>query len=449
MEKARELASFAAGLTYEAIPEKVIKKTKDIILDQIGCQIGGSTMLWSRKILEYVVENKGRKVESTIVNFDKRVPALDAAFANANFGHAFLGDDTDSVCHAHLGSIIIPAMIAVGERKRISGRELIKAIVAGYEISSRIGAAVDLENRGFHPGPMVGPFGVAVGTGMIEGFDEEQLTDSLAIAGSQVSGLMEYSKTGGTINRLHSGIAAYSGIRSALLVNKGFTGPATVLEGEKGFLNAYSGKCNTDELTHGLGKDFRVLIIGLKSNCCCGTLEAGLAAISKIINEHPISPDQIKDIEVYCTPLTYKMTGGITKPKDITSAQFAGRFGIALRIVKGNNSFKEYTENNLNDQEVLDLEKTINFVLDEKLALIPHSETPMRVIIHLTNGSKLESTVLAGKGSILNPMTRNEIEQKFRNFASMLFPNKRIDNIIGIVRQLESINNVTELTQFL
>ena len=219
MNETQQLASFVSKLAYEDIPVEVIRKAKELILDQMGCQLAGSTMLWGKAIYEYVKDNGRRKSESTIINYGLRAMAADTAFANANFGHALMADDTDSVCNAHLGAIIIPATLAVAEHEKSSGRELIKAVVAGYEVSSRIGAAAPLaESRGFHPGPIFGPFGVAAGVGTLLEFNEAQMLNALAIAGSQCSGLMEYSSSGGTVNRLHAGIAAYSGIRGANLL---------------------------------------------------------------------------------------------------------------------------------------------------------------------------------------------------------------------------------------
>ncbi len=243
MEESRSLARFAAKLAYQDLPENVVQKTKELILDQLGCQLAGSTLPWTRPAYEYVVDGKGERQESTVINYGLRTSAQDAAFVNASFGHGTMGDDTDSVCHAHFGSIIIPAALALGEREGIPGKEFIKAVIVGYEVASRIGAAAPLaEGRGFHPGPIFGPFGVAACSGVILKFDENQILDALGIAGSHASGLMEYAKSGGTVNRLHSSIAAYGGMRAAFLTQKGVKGPSTILEGERGFLRAYSGE---------------------------------------------------------------------------------------------------------------------------------------------------------------------------------------------------------------
>ncbi len=332
MEESRALARFAGKLVYEDLPGRVIEKAKELILDQLGCQLAGSTLPWTRPAYEYVADGRGAKQESTIVNFGLRTSAQDAAFVNASFGHGTMGDDTDSVCHAHFGSIIIPACLAMGEREDTSGKEFIKAVVVGYEVASRIGAAAPLaEGRGFHPGPVFGPFGVAASAGVILRMNEGRILDAVGIAASQSAGLMEYSRSGGTVNRLHSSFAAYGGMRAAFLAQRGVRGPSTILEGERGFLRAYSGESMPDEITQGLGERYRVSVIELKAYCCCGTSTTTLDAVSMLKKEHAFSPDDVEEIIVYASPLTFRMTGSVVEPEDVTGAQFSGSFGVALR----------------------------------------------------------------------------------------------------------------------
>jgi 2-methylcitrate dehydratase PrpD len=449
MEETRELAQFVCKLTYEDLPGAVIEKTKELILDQLGCQLAGSTLPWTKPAYDYVVDYGGRG-GSTVVGFGFRTSAQDAAFVNAGFGHGFMGDDTDSVCHAHLGSIIISAAMALGEREMINGDEFIKAVVVGYDVASRIGAAAPFaEGRGFHPGPIFGPFGAAACTGVILGFDENQIIDALGIAGSHSSGLMEYSKSGGTVNRVHSSIAAYNGMRATLLAQGGVRGPATILEGEKGFLRAFSGEYSPDRITRGLGREFRVLLIELKAHCCCGTSGTTLDAISKIKEGHTIPAGEIKEIIVNASPLTFRMTGSIREPKDITSAQFSGCFGVALSLVKGGNSFREYSEEHLKDPGVRDLARKTRFILDEGLSKLPNSDIPAKVMIKLKNGDIYEQTVYAAKGSVLNPMTKEEVYQKFRGFASAVLPENKVEAVIGVVEELERVEDIRKLTQLL
>ncbi len=450
MKETKTLSEFIRKLKYEDLPEEVIKKTKQLILDQLGCQVAGSTLPWSKRAYEFAVDYRNAREESTITIYGLRTSAQDAAFVNATFGHAFLGDDADSVCHAHFGSIIVPAALAMGEREMIGGKEFIRAVVVGYEVASRLGAAAPLAmSRGFHPGPIFGTFGVAAAVATILGLDEKQGLDALGIAASHSSGLMEYSLSGGTVNRLHSGIAAHGGIRAALLAQRGFKGPTTILEGERGFLHAFSGECHPEEITRALGSTFRVLLIELKAHCCCGSSSAILDAVSEIKSEHPIHPEEIEEIIVNVSQETFGLTGSIVEPSDMTSAQFSGRFGVALRLIKGGNTFKEYSEVNLKDENVLALARKTTMLLDEKMETLPNSKTPARLVIRLKKGDVYEKTVVAARGSILNPMTEKEVHQKFRDFSSVVLPVSRAEAIIDTVSRLDSVDNIGQLTQLL
>jgi 2-methylcitrate dehydratase PrpD len=450
MGETKELARFVSQLTYGNLPPDVREKTKELILDQLGCQLAGCTLPWSKQAYEFVADYKGLREEGTVVKYGLRTSVQDASFVNACFGHGFMGDDTDPVCHAHLGSIIVPAALAMGERERITGKEFINAVVAGYEVASRIGAAAPFaETRGFHPGPIFGPFGAAACVGTILGFDENRMLDTLGIAGSHSSGLMEYSKSGGTVNRLHAGMAAQGGVRAALLAQRGFSGPATILEGERGFLGAFSGECVLEEITRGLGRKFRVLLIELKAYSCCGTSGTTIDAVSAIRNKQRIDPKEIEEIIVHASPATFRLTGSIAEPRDITSAQFSGAFGIALSLVKGGNTFREYCEENLRDPEALNLTKKTRFVLDETLEKVPKSDNPAKVLIRMRDGSSYEKTVYAAKGSILNPMKRGEVDQKFREHASAVFPSRKVESIIETVSRLDSIENICALMELL
>jgi len=448
VEESKNLAAFVSRLSLESLPQRVIEKAKDLILDQMGCQVAGSTAPWSEALYEYITGGRGEGNQSTVVRYGTKTWAQDAAFANGSFGSAFMGDDTDSVCHAHLGAIIIPSALSVGEWKGVGGREFLKAVIVGYEVASRVGAAAPAaETRGYHPGPLFGPFGAAAAAGALLGFGEEEMLDALGIAASHACGLMEYSISGGTVNRVHAGIAASGGIRSALLASKGFKGPRTILEGERGFVKAFSGVSALDEITHGLGQEFRVNIIDLKAHCCCGTLGATVDAVSKIIRDHPITPGEIEEVVVHTSPAVHRLTGRIVRPRDITSAQFGGRFGVALKLVKGANTFREYTEANLSDPEILELEAKTRMGVEDSGAGIPGTDHPARVAIRSAGGKVHEATVLAPRGSVLNPMSREEVHEKFRENASVLLPPERIEAVIETVSRIEKVSHIGELSR--
>lgn len=437
---------------YEDLPPEVVEKAKELILDQLGCELAGSTLPWGQATYNYIRDNRTVKKESTVVNYGLKTLAQDAAFANASFGRSVEVDDVEPDSASHVGSIVIPASLAVGEREKIGGRELVEAIVMGYEVISRLGKATrGMATRGFYPTLVFGPFGAAAATGLILGLDEDAILNALSIAASHSSGLRQYTLSTGTVNRVHGGIAAYGGMRAALLAQRGFTGPATILEGTRGFGRAFAEKGVLEEISYEPAKEFAILKVALRRYCCCGRQNSSLDAISKIAGEHAVRASDIDRITVRTGSSTVDNVGVIVEPKDITNAQFSGRFGIALRIVKGGNRFRDYyNEENLRDPEISGLIKKIEYIVDDDLAKALQSKgSPASVEARLKDGAVYRETVDAARGTSRNPLTTEERHSKFRELASTALPEHKVERIIETVSGLERLNDIHRLTKLL
>ena len=382
-----------------------------------------------------------------MVNYGLKTTAEDAAFANGSFGHGFEIDDTELVGKLHPGCVVIPSALAIGEREAISGKEFILAVVVGYDVGVRIGAAAfSIIDRGLHPTGVVGPFAAAATTSKILGFNKHQVLNALGIAGSETSGPMEYTKTGGSVKRLHAGFAAQEGIRAAFLAQRGITGPPTILEGQSGFCQAVANEYVLEEITKDLGEKFRILWTGTKPYCCCAAQHAAIDAVSGIAKEHEVSPEEIEEIIVGVPMFVLRMVATIVEPEDITGMQFSGSFNVALRLVKGSNSFTDYTEENRRDPEIRSLVKRVHFVFDEELEKVPRGgQTPTKATMRLKSGTTYHKRVDFAKGTVQNPMTREELGDKFRGLASVVMSHGRVEELVQAVEQLESLNDIREL----
>ncbi|MFC1970436.1 MmgE/PrpD family protein [Chloroflexota bacterium] len=448
MDETRQLAEFITRVSYNDLNGEIIDKAKDLVLDQLGCELACSTLPWSRAVYKYIRDKKGGREESTVVNYGLRTIAEDAVFANATFGHGFEIDDSEVISVLHPGCVIIPPALAIGEREMISGQEFLTAMVVGYDISIRVGAGMRLPDaRGFHPTPILGPFGAAAATAKILGLDVDKVLSSLAIAASESAGLLEYTEAGGSVKRLHAGMASQGGTRAALLAQRGLTGPPTILEGKKGFYRAYANEPSLKEVTADLGEDFRILWTGTKPYACCAGQHSSIDAVSKIVKEHNIKPEQIEEITLGLLEHHVAIAAAIIEPQETTGAQFSGAFGIALRLIKGGNQFSDYTEDNLRDPEILNIARKVKIIVDKELESLPRvkGERPAKVTLKLKDGTIYKERVNAAKGTILNPMTKEELHSKFRDLASRVLPDKQVENIIQTVGELEKLDNVFKL----
>ncbi|MFH1125092.1 MAG: MmgE/PrpD family protein, partial [Pseudomonadota bacterium] len=312
MDETRQLAQHVTKVRFEDLPQEVLEKAKQLILDQLGCELACSTKPWSKIVYEYTAQKAPGEGESTVVNYGLRTGAEDAAMVNGTFGHGFEIDDTDLESKIHPGCVVIPVAMALGERESVSGREFMTAVVLGYDVASRVGgAAKSAIKRGFHPTPVFAPFGAAATAGKILKMNADEVLNAFGLVASHCSGLMEYSQSGGEVKRIHGGMAAHAGIRSATLARLGLTGPPTVLEGKKGFCRAFSDTFRLESLTEGLGEEFRILQTGLKPYCCCAGQHAALDAVSGIVSKHKVHPEEIVEIEVGQGPQEVKVVGTI------------------------------------------------------------------------------------------------------------------------------------------
>jgi 2-methylcitrate dehydratase PrpD len=451
MNETRELAKFLTGLRFNDLKDEVVEKAKGLVLDLAGCQLGFATLPWSKAVYQYTSNKKSTVHESTVVYYGLKTTAEDAAFANAVFGHGFEMDDTEMLTASHPGVAVIPSAMAMGEAGDISGKDFITAVVAGYDAMLRPGIATrEMMMRGFHSTGVGGPLGSAAAASKILGFDANTMVNALGIAASESSGITEYAISGGSVKRLHAGFAAQSGVKAALLAKFGITGPTAALEGKKGFCHVFSEKCSEGEITRDLGKEYRIMLTGNKPYCCCAGQHTVIDAGDKIKQDHKIKPEEIAEIIIEQRPREAINLGNIIIPEDIISAQFSARFGLALRLIKGSNGFQDYNEKNIKDPQILNLVQKMKYFADEKGEKLKIDDGgPALVTIKLNDGTTYQQKVDYAKGSIQNPLTPKELENKFRDLVAKAVSEKRIENIIKTVRGLDELQNIKTLTSLL
>src|SRR3989338_2836557 len=239
----KKLARYAVNLRYSQIPPEVISRAKACILDTLAVALYGSTKPWSRSVIAFV-RGLGLRGRCTVLGERWPAQAPQAVLANGTMAHAFELDNVRQPgAGVHPGATAFLPSLAIAEEKRADGKALLTAFVAGCEVMSRIGVAAgnSLEKRGFHAPGLTGTFGSAVAAARLLGLSERQMVNALGIAGSYSGGLLEFSRCqeGAMVKRLHLGKAAEGGVTAALLAQRGFAGPESVLEGKFGFLKTF------------------------------------------------------------------------------------------------------------------------------------------------------------------------------------------------------------------
>ena len=457
MHETRTIAEWAIGLNLSEIPEEVKAHARRFILDNFGCLVAGATLSWSKDYREVITRTRSGN-GATVAYYGDRLAPDDAAFLNSAFNHANETDDTHLKSPTHPGGIAVPAAMAMAEYAEGDGEKLLLAVIAAYEVQIRLSWACSpyLIYKGHHPPVGVGPFGAAIAGAIVKEFDLETTINALGIAGSHSAGLIEYTKTGGSVKRIHSAIPTQAGVRAALFAEIGITAPHTILEGEKGFCKVFAGRYDLSRLTDSLGETWHLLDNGLKPYSCCHLIHAAFDALDNIRDETPLRPEDVKAVRVATNsePILSHI-GSIMEPDDILGAQFSLPFSVAMRLhngnrgVQGGNGFWDYTDVDFKDPELLETARKVSVFVAEDDSEWSSVDKGAGVEVETTDGRVLKETVTFSKGLPENPMTQAEVEEKFRYLVDPVMPNGVPQAIVDTVNEVEAVKDINEIVKLL
>jgi 2-methylcitrate dehydratase PrpD len=437
-----QVAQYAASFRYDDIPPDVVDRAKQCITDTIATIIFGYDLPWSRMIVAFAEKNGPGGKSRILGPGGASVHAPAAALANGALAHAFEMDNlTWPSTGVHPGATLLAAGLAIAQERGIGGRELIAAFVAGSEVMIRIGRATHHSNegRGFHAPGTTGPFGAAVACGRLMGFDTERMRNALGIAGSLACGLLEFARsgTGAMVKRLHLGRAAESGVLAASLAGDGFTGPASVLEGEFGFLRVYCGDdSDPAELTRGLGESYATRAIMLKRFPCHITAHTSVQAILDLRAEHGYAGADVAAIHIAGNDRMARVNNFIS-PADIMMAQYSIPFCVALAHTRDPRDPRSFNEDALRDPQIRSLAQRVTITVGED------RPTPLAAVVTVTlqDGRVLKRSVADFKGTPESPLDRSELREKF-----LLLTRHCTGNDMGeIFERLQNLENESDL----
>src|ERR1700730_10573231 len=403
--RTRKIAEFVSGLTYQQIPAEVRERIKLLILDSLGCAIYRANLEWCR-ILRGTLQALDATRTTSIWGTDQKLSSPHAALLNGTQVQGFELDDVHRKAVLHVGAVVLPALIAVGEsHARLSGRDFLTAAVAGYEIGPRVGMCMGQEHigQGWHSGATVGVFAAAAGAARGLGLDAEQTMHALGIAGTQSAGLMA-AQYGSMVKRMHAGRSSQSGLYGALLAQKGFTGIIDVFEAPYGgFCTTFSRSSDLfdlEQLSAGLGERFETLRIALKFYSCVASNHTSLDAIRAIRQRRPFTPDELDKIVIRGSQVTVDHVAWPYRPEGLTSAQLNLPFCVATLLLEGDVFVDQFKPEAFTDRGRMELSKKVEVVHDPAItALGSKFRHKVRVDIHLRDGTIEGATRGAPRGS--------------------------------------------------
>jgi len=442
---AQKLADFICALDYSHIRPEAVARCRELLLDQLGCQLIGASVPWNQPVYRFVKDAKSGG-PARIVKFGDKVPMDDAVLVNGTFAQGCELDDYYDQGGGHPGAATVPVILALAQNQHVTGHELITAMVAGYEVGWRIGRALlpELMQHGYHAQSTVGVFIAAAAAGKILHLDPEQMTHALAIAGSHASGTMEYDQSGGEVKRLHNGMACCGGLRSALLAQIGLTGPPTIFEGKRGILKVMSGGCNVEPIVKDLqtgNEDLALYHAAMKRFPVNASQHSPIELLDNLVRKHNLKPEQVTRIEVAVNEGILLHGGTIYQPKEVIEAQFSLRFSLALRLLEGNNDLPHYLDSKMwNDSVILAVGKKIELLADP--TAVGQRRFACQMKIRLTDGQEASGSLEAPKGSYKNPLTADELHEKFYRLGSTALNDEKLRAVVSVVEHIDSSENV-------
>jgi 2-methylcitrate dehydratase PrpD len=302
--------------------------------------------------------------------------------------------------------------------------------------------------RGFFPTSTNGPFGAAAAAGKLLHLTPAQMTHALGIAGSQACGLFEGIKEGMMTKRFGAGKAAQNGIVAADLAKLGFTGPSTVLEGDWGYLKAFSDEVEPSALTGRLGESYNIMETTFKPYPCCKALHSAIDAMLDLTRECRFVPEEVSEIVVGGYEKIVKMHD-IYEPATSMAAQFSMPYVLTVALMKRGLGVEDFDDGAIRDPRVLALARKVRLELDPEVMPFFPAHEPGKVTVELTNGKRYSKTVICSKGTPENPMSAPELEAKFLSFASRVISRDRAQAAAELVRGLDKLESIGELSSLL
>lgn len=449
----RTLAEYVAGLSYKTIPQEVISHIKLSFIDSLGCALFGSTLPWGKIITSFTSE-LGKGKGAIIWGNGAEVPPTSAPLANGTLIHSFELDDLHRVGVIHPGSEAIPAADAlVHHARRIDGKQLITAVVAGYEVGCRVGmtgGAAQLR-RGFHPSATSGTFAAGAAAAKMLRLNPAKTVHALGIAGTQAAGLMA-AQHSSMVKRMHAGRSAQAGVYGALLAARGFTGIEDILEAPYGgFCSTFIDRPDLSHLTDQLGERFETLNAGFKPYPCCGSNHTSIDALRKILREHPeVDAENVKNIRIRTTRATKLHVGWPYEPKSLTTAQMNLSYCVAVLLHDREFFVDQVTSKSIRRPDVLATTKKIEVLEDPQFDLLDDKgRHGVDLEVQLGDGKSYREKVLHAKGSDKSPMTRDEVLRKFRLLASRVLSRPRVAKLEETLVNLEKLDDAREIAKLL
>lgn len=444
-----QISEYLIEMRGRKISNKVRGLAKNFLADTFACILAGANERPAILAGEYVEQIGAKKTATILGKKAKGADAYHCALVNGIAAHFHDYDDVCTTMIGHPSVAVLPAALALGEELHASGEEVLKAYITGIETCALMGRAYvpELCRRGWHSTSAIGVFGATAAAAQLLDLDAQQLTNALGIAASEACGLK--GNTGSMTKPLHAGRAAAKGVMSSKLAKLGYTSNPTIMEMDAGFMKVFVEAFHQEALEEAMeNNNSEFLNVGLimKPWPACKATHNGIWAMLQLMEEFQFQPEEIRHIT--CKVLPY--AGDILRyqiARTKTEGKFSMNYCIALIALQKKLTMEDFEGEEVTDEKVIDMMKRVEMVLDHTLipgAYFDDLEST-QVEVRLKTGELLVKRCDFAKGGPNNPMTIDEMHEKWRNCMERSISPDSVDTIIKILENIESLTDIGEL----
>ena len=448
MHLTEKLASQVARIRYADIPQDAIDKAKQCILDCVGVTVAGTADSIRAPVLQYL-DTVGGKSSATIIGIGDKTSVTNAALANGIFGHVLDYDDTNQIFIGHASVVIVPAILALAESFGANGKDIVAAYMAGTEVQWRLGEALvangDHYINGWHSTGTVGAFGAAAAAAKLLRLDRESTARALAIVASEAGGFQE--QFGTHCKSFHAGRANEVGVRAALLARGGFTGAKSALDGKVGYLKLVAQNFDISGLDN-FARPWGILEtsfgrgINLKAHPVCASGVGSIEGMQSLVESHGITPADIDRIDCGVRPAALNILMH-HDPKSGLEAKFSVEYWMAAVLLDGRVGLTQLKDDFVNRPEVRAITGKVRVYGDPDITL---EEARVKIDVKLKDGRQLSAEYFPPKGAPDNPMTEQELIDKFHDCAAWGgLPKQKAESAIDLLLRLDELDDIGPL----
>ena len=440
------LVEYAEGFTFDRMPPEVVRRSQLVLLDTLGASLAASSPRYSgsRTIVE-LARTLGGNPHSSVIGSDFKTSCAVASLVNGTLGYYCDIEPHHVAAVLHPAAVSVPVALAFAEWQKTDGKKLLAALTLGIEVCCRVSRAVnpmDLYSRGFHPTSVAGVFGAAAAAGSLLGLSHSQWLNALGLAGNQASGLLAWASDPTENSRpFNPGVAARNGATAALLAKLGFGGPPRVFEGKYDFFSAFSaGGQKPDELFR---EDWAVQELAFKLYSSCAFTHPGLDALMDLVRTHGLSSRDIAGID-----LRFPKAGAHMIDNNELKSHCA-QYVFAVAVVTGRVVIDDILEDRRDDPEIARLSESTRVIGDETLDRTYPDQYESHVTLTITDGRTLTSHVGWARGTPRNPVTEEELKEKFYRLSTTRIPRGQAERLYAAIDKADDLGDVEALAELL